>query len=58
MKQAIYVKALTVALPQVLYLRIKEVSDERFISMAEVVRQIVEKGLPDYIQREDSGNER
>jgi metal-responsive CopG/Arc/MetJ family transcriptional regulator len=58
MKRAIYVKALTIALPQELYSKIKEVSDEGFTSMAEVVRQIVEKGLPDYISREGSSYER
>jgi predicted DNA-binding protein len=58
MRRAMYIKALTIALPRELYSTIKRLSDDRFISMAEVVRQIVEKGLPDFISREGSSNDR
>ena len=45
MKQAVYVKSLTVSFSQELYSAIKRVSDERFISMAQVVREIVEEAF-------------
>jgi hypothetical protein len=43
MKQAVYVKSLTVSLCRELYSAIKRSSDERFISMAQVVREILEQ---------------
>jgi hypothetical protein len=45
MKQAVFVKPLTVSFPREFYCAIKRVSDERFISMAQVVREIVEKAF-------------
>jgi hypothetical protein len=45
MKQAVFVKPLTVSFPRELYSAIRRVSDERFISMAQVVREIVEEAF-------------
>jgi hypothetical protein len=43
MKQAVFVKSITVSLSRELYSAIKRSSDERFISMAQVVRDILEE---------------
>ena len=43
MKRAVFVKSLTVSLPRELYSAIKRASDERFISMGQVVREILEQ---------------
>jgi predicted DNA-binding protein len=45
MKQAVYVKPLTVSFPREIYSAIKELSDQRFVSMAQVVREIIEKAF-------------
>jgi metal-responsive CopG/Arc/MetJ family transcriptional regulator len=43
MKRAVFVKSLTVSLPEELYAAIKRSSDDRFVSMGQVVREILEE---------------
>lgn len=45
MKKARYTKALTVALRPDVFKRIRELTDEREISMADWVREVVEQAL-------------
>lgn len=45
MKKACFTKALTVALPEEVYLKIKNITDEQNISMGEWVRVVAEKEL-------------
>ena len=47
MKQAIFVKSLTIALTSEQYAQIKEITDERRISMGEWMREDVERALND-----------
>jgi hypothetical protein len=44
-RHAKFSKPLTVALPEAIYKRLKEVSDEKKLSMAEIVREILTKKL-------------
>jgi len=45
MREACFTKALTVAFSPEIYLKIKEITDRRKISMAEWVRIAAERGL-------------
>ena len=45
MKEAMYVKSLSVALPEDVYQKIKEITDDEKISMAQWVRRAVNKAL-------------
>ena len=57
MKEALFTKSLTVAMSPDVYEKIKKFTDEEKISMAEWVRDAVEKALPDYKKKEESNNE-
>lgn len=45
MKEAQFTKGLTIALPDEIYLKIKQITDERKISMGEWMRIAAEKAL-------------
>ena len=45
MKTATYTKPLSVAFPEETFIRVKEVTDQKNISMGEWVRKAVEKSL-------------
>jgi len=47
MREACFTKALTVAFSEEIYLKIKEITDEKRISMCEWVRIAAEKALSD-----------
>ena len=57
MKTAQYTKSLTVALRQEIYDRIKAITDERGISMADWIREASEKSLLENERKETSKNE-
>jgi hypothetical protein len=50
MKQAVYTKSLTVALSLEQYAQIKDITDEKHISMGEWVREAVEASLKSTIK--------
>lgn len=58
MKEACFTKALTVAFSPEIYLRIKEITDQKKISMGEWVRIAAEKALADkdYVDCLEGGN--
>jgi len=58
MKTANFTKALTIALSKEVYLKIKEITDDKNISMGEWVRVAAEKELKnnDYNKYSDGGN--
>ena len=45
MRQAKYTKGLTVALQEEMYIKIRKITDQQGISMAEWVREMAEKAL-------------
>ena len=47
MRQAKYKKGLTVALQEEMYIKIRKITDQQGISMAEWVREMAEKALSD-----------
>ena len=52
MREAKFVRPLSVAMPEDLYRRIKEVTDEKRISMAEWIRDVSEKVLSNSNEQE------
>ena len=60
MKTAIFKRALTIALSEEVYLKIKEITDYKNISMGEWMRIAAEKELNnnDYNKYSDGGNEK
>jgi hypothetical protein len=58
MKEACFTKALTVAFSPEIYLKIKEITDQKKISMGEWVRIAAEKALADkeYMECLEGGN--
>jgi hypothetical protein len=60
MKEACFTKALTVAFPPEIYLRIKEITDQKKSSMGEWVRIAAEKALADrdYVECLERGNKK
>ena len=50
MKQAVYTKSLTIALSPEQYAQIKDITDEKHISMGEWVRDAVEASLKNIIE--------
>ena len=52
MKRAVFVKSLTVSLPEELYSAIKRSSDDRFVSMGQVVREILEEVFSENVSAE------
>jgi hypothetical protein len=58
MREACFTKALTVAFSEEIYLKIKEITDQKRISMGEWVRIAAEKALADteYIKCLEGGN--
>jgi len=58
MKEAQFTKGLTVAFPEEIYLKIKTITDEKKISMAEFVRLAAERALDnnEYEKCLDGGN--
>ncbi len=58
MKTALFTKALTVAFSEEIYLKIKEITDEKNISMGEWVRIAAERALDnnEYDKCVDGGN--
>jgi hypothetical protein len=52
MKQAIYTKSLTIALSPEHYAQIKDITDEKRISMGEWVRDALEAALSNQQQKE------
>ena len=57
MKQAVYTKSLTIALSPDQYAQIKDITDEKRISMGEWVREAVEVSLKKSLKEEASSNE-
>lgn len=53
MKQAVFKKSLTIAVTPEQYARIKEATDERRISMGELVRDAIETALLNNKRKED-----
>ena len=53
MKQAVYTKSLTIALSPEQYAQIKDITDEKRISMGEWVRDAVEAALENNKRKED-----
>jgi predicted transcriptional regulator len=53
MKQALYTKSLTIALSPDLYEKIKEITDEKHISIGEWVRDAIEAALLGLQQKEE-----
>ncbi len=60
MKEACFTKALAVAFSPEIYLKIKEITDQKKISMGEWVRIAAEKALADkdYMECLERGNKR
>jgi hypothetical protein len=56
MKQAVFIKSLTVALRPEAYEQIKEITDSKRISMGEWVRDAVEAALLKFKPKEDDMN--
>jgi hypothetical protein len=54
MKKAQFTKPLTVPLPPEVFLKIKEITDEREIGMAEWVRDAVKTALDKIQEKEDA----
>jgi hypothetical protein len=54
MKQAVYTKSLTIALSPEQYAQIKDITDEKCISMGEWVRDAVETALSNQQQKEET----
>jgi len=52
MKQAVYTKSLTIAVSPEQYAQIKDITDEKHISMGEWVREAVEVALSNHQQKE------
>ena len=57
MKQAIFTKSLTISMPPEQYEQIKEITDEKRISMAEWTREAVEKALSNSPEKGESNND-
>ena len=57
MKQAIYTKSLTIAVSPDQYAQIKDITDEKCLSMGEWVREAVEVSLKIYLKEEISNND-
>lgn len=49
-------KIIGVQVPMDMFLKIKEIADERFISMSDVVRSVLFKWLEEYDEREENNN--
>ena len=49
-------KIIGVQVPIDMFLKIKEIADERFISMSDVVRSVLFKWLEEYNEREENNN--
>jgi hypothetical protein len=56
MKQAVFIKSLTIALRQEVYDQIKAITDEKRVSMADWVREAVDTALLKFQQKEDDMN--
>lgn len=54
MKQAVYTKSLTIALSPEQYARIKNITDEKRVSMGEWVRDALEAALSNRQQKGDT----
>ena len=54
MKQAVYTKSLTIAVSPEQYAQIKDITDEKRISMGEWVREAVEASLKNSFKKEIS----
>jgi len=54
MREALFQKSLTIALPQEVYLKIKNITDERKVSMAHWMREVAIESL----SRRDMNNEK
>jgi hypothetical protein len=57
MKEAKFTKPLTVAMQPGVYEQIKQITDEKRISMAQWVREIAEKALSNYPVKEESDSD-
>lgn len=53
MKQAVFTKSLTISLPPEQYNQIKQITDDQQISMAEWVRDAIDKALVKHQREED-----
>lgn len=58
MKQAVYTKSLTIALSPEQYAQIKDITDEKRISMGEWVRESVEVSLKKCLKEENWENDK
>ena len=58
MKQAVFTKSLTVALSSEQYAKIKDITDEKRISMGEWVREAVEASLKKCLKEENWENDK
>ena len=54
MKQAVYTKSLTIAISPEQYAQIKDITDEKHMSMGEWVRDAVEAALSNQQQKGDT----
>lgn len=54
MKQALYTKSLTIAVSPEQYAQIKDITDEKRVSMGEWVREAVEVSLKNSLKKEIS----
>ena len=57
MREALFQKSLTIALPQEVYLKIKEITDERKVSMAHWMREVAIEALSHCDISEERGGE-
>ncbi len=57
MREALFQKSLTIALPQDVYLKIKTITDERRVSMAHWVREVAMHALSHCDTTEEKGGE-
>ncbi|MEI7638389.1 MAG: hypothetical protein WCJ37_13855 [Syntrophus sp. (in: bacteria)] len=58
MREASFTRPLTVALPEEVFRQIKEITDEKRISMAQWVRAVAEKALAEEKNNENSKGEK
>ena len=57
MREALFQKSLTIALPQEVYLKIKEITDERKVSMGHWMREVAMDALSHCEIDEEKGGE-
>ncbi len=57
MREALFQKSLTIALPQEVYLKIKNITDMKKVSMAHWVREVAMEALSQCDMSEEKGGE-